>query len=99
MGDKPELEDPVNVRFAPIGLLASRCFRESGGKLSCLTCHDPHTDARPRNSAFYIDRCLSCHANVAHHSAAQKKNCLPCHMKQTSLGRYLVFTDHRIRVN
>lgn len=99
MGDKPELENPVNVRFAPIGLLASRCFRESGDKLSCLTCHDPHSDARHRDSAFYTERCLSCHVNPAHHSAVQRKNCLPCHMKQASLGRFLVFTDHRIRVN
>jgi len=26
MGDMPELQNPVTVRFAPIGLLASRCF-------------------------------------------------------------------------
>lgn len=37
---EPEKDDPFSVRFQPIGLLASRCFRESG-TLSCLTCHPP----------------------------------------------------------
>ncbi len=101
MGDMPELENPVTVRFAPIGLLASRCFRVSG-KLSCLTCHSPHEDARPITDATYSDRCLSCHANTAKPvrfcRRLQKENCVPCHMKQASLGPYLRFTDHRIRV-
>ncbi len=34
-GDEPELEDPVTVRFAPIGLMASRCFR--GDKTTILS--------------------------------------------------------------
>lgn len=101
MGDKPELENPVNVRFAPMGLLASRCFRASG-TLSCITCHDPHDDARPRTDLSYSGKCLACHANdrtpVKLCRRAEKQNCLPCHMKQASLGPYLRFTDHRIRV-
>jgi hypothetical protein len=47
-GDEPELENSVTVRFAPVGLMASRCFRESK-TLTCLTCHDPHeNDVLPR---------------------------------------------------
>jgi predicted CXXCH cytochrome family protein len=100
-GDEPELESPVTVRFAPISLTASRCFRVSG-KIACLTCHDPHADARPRTDASYSEKCLGCHAGdvkpVKLCRRAQKENCLPCHMKQASLGPYLRFTDHRIRV-
>ncbi len=101
MGDKPELENPVNVRFAPIGLLASRCFRATG-TLSCLTCHDPHEDARPLSDFSYSEKCLVCHGGdhkpVRLCRRTERQNCLPCHMKQASLGLYLRFTDHRIRV-
>ncbi len=102
MGAEPELENPVTVRFAPVGLLASRCFTASEGKLSCLTCHDPHADAQPRSSISYTGKCLGCHANDQHPIKAcrrgERENCLPCHMRQSSLGPYLRFTDHRIRV-
>ncbi len=101
VSDKPELESPVTVRFAPIGLLASRCFRASG-TLSCLTCHDPHQDAFPSTNALYSTRCLGCHATdlkpVKACGRRENENCVPCHMKQASLGPYLRFTDHRIRV-
>ncbi len=101
LGDQPELADPVTVRFAPIGLLASRCFQASG-TLSCLTCHDPHDNVRPRTDVEYSEKCLSCHSSDGKPTKlcrrAERQNCLPCHMKQASLGPYLQFTDHRIRV-
>jgi len=101
IGDQPELENPVTVRFAPIGLLASRCFRASG-TLSCLTCHDPHADASPRTDMSYTGKCLVCHGNDRRPAKlcqrAAKQNCLPCHMQQASVGANLRFTDHRIRV-
>ena len=101
LGEKPELEDPVTVRFAPIGLLASRCFRGSG-TLSCLTCHDPHDDVLSRTDIAYTQKCIVCHGSDRKPTKlcrrAERQNCLPCHMKQTSLGAYLRFTDHRIRV-
>lgn len=98
---EPEIEDPVSVRFAPIGLMASRCFTESR-KLACTTCHDPHTDARPRADRFYAERCLTCHGLEPSASPgcprAHGDNCLPCHMRQVSLTDNLKFTDHRIRI-
>ena len=99
---EPELEDPVTVRLAPIGLMASRCFTESK-RLSCMTCHDPHTNVRPRSDLAYAERCLACHATpAAAHSKCPRpadRNCVSCHMPQAKLGPYLRFTDHRIRVN
>jgi hypothetical protein len=98
---EPEIENPVSVRFAPIGLMASRCFTKSK-RLSCATCHDPHEDALPRSDSSYVDRCSGCHARAAG-SRSQcarpiSRNCLSCHMRQVELGPYLRFTDHRIRV-
>ena len=101
---EPEVEDPITVRFAPMGLMASRCFTKSG-KLSCMSCHDPHDDAKPRSDlAAYAGRCLGCHdsrpALVASKcSRAVSRDCVSCHMPAAALGPYLRFTDHRIRVN
>jgi tetratricopeptide (TPR) repeat protein len=53
--------DPVWFRFQSLALTWSRCYSESGGKLNCVTCHDPHRNAETsaeRNEA----KCLSCHA-------------------------------------
>jgi hypothetical protein len=98
---EPEVEDPIAVRFAPVGLMASRCFLQSK-HLACTTCHDPHEDARARTDASYTAGCTACHAAAPKIGSACRRAageaCLPCHMRQASLGPYLKFTDHRIRV-
>lgn len=52
--------EPRFVRFQATTLPFSRCVTESGGKLDCVGCHDPHrgleTDHR-----YYEVRCLACH--------------------------------------
>jgi Cytochrome c554 and c-prime len=109
---EPEKDDPVSVRFQPIGLLASKCFQASG-RLSCLSCHDAHGDA-DRSARYYTEKCLQCHppahtivesgeiANAVPPSTACRRNqlqdCLPCHMRSTSPLQNLTFTDHRIRI-
>jgi predicted CXXCH cytochrome family protein len=95
----PEIEDPISVRFQPIGLMASRCFKSSKD-LSCSTCHDPHGDAAPRADASYTAACLGCHT-VQHRSKCPRPRnqaCISCHMQRTSPAAHLSFTDHRIRV-
>lgn len=97
---EPEIEDPVSVRLAPIGLMASRCFTESK-QLACVTCHDPHADVKPRTDLSYTEKCLGCHAASSVKSKCPRpsdRNCVSCHMPQAALGAYLRFTDHRIRV-
>jgi hypothetical protein len=58
--------DPENMhlaRFQPVGILQSRCFRESQGAFSCVTCHDPHARASTDRAA-YNSTCLSCHSDA-----------------------------------
>ncbi len=54
-------DDPQIARFQPVGIMQSRCYRESGGALSCLTCHDPHARASS-DRARYNTLCLNCHS-------------------------------------
>ncbi len=63
-------DDPHLARFQPVGILQSRCFRESGGALSCVTCHDPHARAST-DRASYLAVCLSCHSRGGPGSASQ----------------------------
>ena len=98
----PEVKDPLSIRFQPVGLMASSCFQKSG-KLSCITCHNPHENAR-QEPEFYVAKCIGCHAaasTVGRSTAcglSTRANCLPCHMQRRAAAEYLSFTDHRIRV-
>jgi hypothetical protein len=95
-----ELNDPASIRFQPVGLTASRCF-QAGESLSCITCHDPHSDVA-HDTSFYTARCLGCHATggkpVEQCGRTARQDCLPCHMRKESPFPFLTFTDHRIRV-
>jgi tetratricopeptide (TPR) repeat protein len=52
--------DPVWYRFQSLALTWSRCYTESEGNLSCVTCHDPH-DYGKKSAAHQEAKCLSCH--------------------------------------
>jgi hypothetical protein len=55
-------------------LLASECFRKSANKMTCTTCHDPHSGSVRR------DACTQCHQTT--HAAEVDLNaaCASCHM-------------------
>lgn len=94
---------PVIARFQPWGLDLSRCFRASSGRLSCLTCHDPHTNAE-HSPAFYEAKCLSCHSGSSEAAKTvcpvnRKNGCVRCHMPADSKSMlHMSLTDHRIRI-
>jgi hypothetical protein len=94
-----EHQDPISIRFQPVGLMASKCYQASGA-LSCVTCHNPHEDL-VRDPGFYASRCLGCHSSGGRSPVScrrlAREDCLPCHMKRASPLPFLTFTDHRIR--
>jgi photosynthetic reaction center cytochrome c subunit len=80
-------------------LALSSCARNSGGRLWCGTCHNPHENL-VRSADYYRSRCLSCHAEkFPENHPAKNSDCVGCHMPRRDAkdGGHTVFTDHRIQ--
>jgi tetratricopeptide (TPR) repeat protein len=84
-------------------LRRSACYQKS--ELTCLTCHDPHAEERPKDPvAFYRQKCLDCHAEQACRLAPAERrkkgardNCAACHMPRGDTDiPHVAFTHHRI---
>lgn len=93
------------INHHPYRLRQSKCFLESGGQLSCLTCHDPHRRVPEElKAARYRAACESCHGKDActrpEHTAgsADPGDCASCHMpkRRTEDVVHVVMTDHKI---
>jgi len=85
----------------------SRCFREGGSQLSCLTCHDPHRRLPPEERAAHFRQvCLGCHeatlCSGQQHAAGGRESadCVACHMPRRRAEDvvHVVMTDHRIGI-
>jgi hypothetical protein len=103
-------KDKVEGKAIPLEhwtmMIASRCYRASGGRLSCLTCHDPHLQPSPTAApSYYRAKCLTCHTDESckmtlaeRHQLTPPDNCIGCHMpkQQLSLVTHSALTNHRI---
>lgn len=86
-------------------LQQSECFQKSGEKLTCTTCHNPHSKG-PESVDFYNQACRNCHSS-GHEKECSKTagikaaDCKSCHMKVsgTSDIPHVSSTDHWIRRN
>lgn len=94
--------DRFEINHHPYRLEQSRCFTESDGALSCLSCHDPHRKAPAAERAAHVrSRCLSCHdlAGSAAHPGIAPGECTSCHMptRRTRDVVQVTMTDHLIQ--
>ena len=82
----------------------SQCFRSSGGRLSCLTCHQIHSMPRASEAAaYYRGRCLTCHTEAncklpKPQRLEHANDCVQCHMPKRGVEvlAHAVLTNHRI---
>jgi len=82
-------------------LRQSRCFLESGGKLECATCHDPHRIPRGEEAVrHYSSVCLQCHTSTHPVGVtATAAGCIACHMPKRRVddAPHVIMTDHLIQ--
>jgi hypothetical protein len=84
----------------------SKCYRSSGGHLSCITCHDPHVEPAAQDApAYYRQKCLACHTEKScalplgiRQRKTPSDDCAGCHMpkRDVQVIAHAVLTNHRI---
>lgn len=84
----------------------SQCYVASG-KMSCITCHNPHVSVKFTPRKQYLDACQRCHGETQQvhcsedeQQRAQKNNdCVTCHMPHNGSIDipHVAVTDHYIR--
>eukprot|EP00913_Durusdinium_trenchii_P008800 g8266.t1 len=102
-----QTDEPESFGVASHGarMMRSRCFIESGRKLTCIDCHDAHRPVTAISQKVYDSKCITCHKPQACDRPVKKPEnkaaggCVACHMPRrgTREGQHLVFTDHWIR--
>jgi predicted CXXCH cytochrome family protein len=98
------LPDDLLISDQVTALKNSECWLQSGGRVTCTNCHNPHQDA-PRATLVVrsVATCLGCHSTkVLNHAAICPVNrttgCVGCHMPDESKPPLRV-ADHWIRVH
>jgi hypothetical protein len=81
----------------------SNCYINSG-KMSCISCHNPHVSVKFTKNEVYINACKSCHPSnklcKPDNTQQTTENCIACHMpKNGSIDiPHVAVTDHYIRI-
>lgn len=84
----------------------SKCYRMSGQKLRCITCHDPHIQPTKVQAPVYFNkRCMGCHSVysctlplITRIKNRISDDCIGCHMPQrpVSFIAHYALTNHLI---
>jgi hypothetical protein len=89
-----------------LSMRLSKCYRKSGGRLSCMSCHDPHLQPSQQDApAYFRQKCLVCHTEKScavplslRHHKSPPDDCAGCHMpkRDVTMISHSVLTNHRI---
>jgi Tetratricopeptide repeat len=101
--DSPPSEDHVQHYYS---MILSKCYRASSGRLSCITCHDPHVEPTHEEApAYFAAKCLTCHTNQSCKLPIESRmqrtpanDCVACHMSKREIQviSHSSATNHRI---
>jgi hypothetical protein len=99
----PPQEDHLQQYYS---MTLSKCYRATGGRLRCITCHDPHVEpSRQEAPAYFNSKCLTCHTNQScslpletRQRSSPPDNCIGCHMPKRAVQviAHSSLTNHRI---
>jgi len=89
-----------------LSMRLSKCYLKSGGRLGCISCHDPHVQPLQQEaSAYFRQKCLACHTEKScavplglRQHKAPPDDCAGCHMpkRDVTVISHSVLTNHRI---
>ena len=94
---------PLLEHFTLMSL--SKCYIATKGRMSCLTCHDPHIQPEANTVDYFRNKCLTCHVEsscklplATRQAQSPPNDCAGCHMPKRSVTiiAHSVLTDHRI---
>jgi hypothetical protein len=101
---KGTLSAPMWFKHSLMGV--SRCFHDSKGRLTCITCHVIHDPPRADNKvAYYREKCFTCHTNQSCKLSLPERSrqepaddCVGCHMPRKGVAGipHSDDTNHRI---
>ncbi|MEO8841094.1 MAG: tetratricopeptide repeat protein [Kofleriaceae bacterium] len=100
----PAEQDRVKLLDHAERLVRSACWLGARDKLTCTTCHDPHTSSLEKDATWWDGKCMQCHQRAActdtkAHRDAAGDHCASCHMRSgpTSNVPLVNVTDHWIQ--
>ena len=101
--ESPPAADHVEHYYS---MTLSKCYRASQGRMSCITCHDPHVEpSREEAPSYFASKCLTCHTNQScklplaiREQRKPANDCIGCHMPKRDIQviSHSSATNHRI---
>ncbi len=104
----PTPESPPDVDHVEhyYSMTLSKCYRSSAGRMSCISCHDPHVQPTAEEApSYFAAKCLKCHTNLSCKIPLQTRlhrqpsnDCAGCHMPKRDIQviSHSSATNHRI---